>query len=168
VIWQGQSPADCERIAYDQHGRFVVPEECQNIAASLESEDILFRQPRHPEFVALYGGPLFVVIDGGTASASEQFATLLQYNRSATIVGEKSYGAGCGYTRGGIKLYLGNTELRVWMPDCVRIRADGENELSGIEPDVAGWKPGAKGTDRARSLFKVLRDLPTNKSVWRR
>ena len=39
---------------------------------------------------------MFVAIDGQTASASEQFATLLQYNDAATIVGEKSYGAGWG------------------------------------------------------------------------
>lgn len=156
MIWQGKSAGDCERLAYDQHGGFVVPGDDDGTASTLASADLLFRRPRHPGFVGLYGGPLFVVIDGGTASASEQFATLLQYNHSATIVGEKSYGAGCGYTRGGIKLYLENTELRVWMPDCVRVRADGENELAGVEPDVVGWEQGAGGKARARALVEAL------------
>ena len=98
----------------------------------------------------------------GRTSASEQFATLLQYNRSATIVGETSYGAGCGYTNGGIRLHLENTSLRVWMPDCVRVRADGENELSGVEPDLAGWEPGTKGKDRARSLVEVLGNVQSD------
>lgn len=159
AVWRDEHPAECDRLAYDEHGRYVVPENDDGLAATLKSEHILFRRSRHPDFVAMYDGPLFVVIDGGTASASEQFATLLQYNRSATIVGERSYGAGCGYTRGGIKLYLENTGLRVWMPDCVRVRADGVNELSGIDPDVAGWDPGERGKDRARSLARVLQTM---------
>jgi hypothetical protein len=45
------------------------------------------------------------------------------------------------------------------MPDCVRVRADGVNELSGIDPDVAGWDPGERGKDRARSLARVLQTM---------
>jgi len=158
AIWrEGHAGEGCERIAFDEHGRYTVPAGADSTAASLSAEHILFEEPRHPDFVGLYDGPLFVVIDHGTASASEQFATLLQYNEAATIVGETSYGAGCGYTRGGIKLYLENLELRVWMPDCVRVRADGENELAGVEPDVPGWKDGEKGKTRARSLAEALR-----------
>jgi hypothetical protein len=81
---------------------------------------------------------------------------LLQYNDAATIVGEKSYGAGCGYTNGGIDLYLENVRLRVRMSDCVRVRADGENELAGIDPEIAGWDPGDRGRSRARKLVAVL------------
>lgn len=40
------------------------------------------------------GGPLFVVIDEGTASAAEMFASLLQTNGAATLVGGRTYGAG--------------------------------------------------------------------------
>jgi len=159
ALWEGGSPTDCSRLSYDKHGLYDVPEGAEKLAAALASEHLLFRRSRHPDHVARYGGPLIVTIDTGTASAAEQFATLLQFNHAATLVGERSYGAGCGYTNGGIKLYLPNTELRVWMSDCVRVRADGENELSGVEPDVAGWEPGAKGKDRARSLAAVLRNL---------
>ena len=123
---------------------------------TLSAEHILFTPVRHPDFVGAYDGPLFLVIDGGTASASEQFATLLQAHGAASVIGERSYGAGCGYTRGGIPLYLDNVGLRVWMPDCVRFRADGENELAGVNPDLIGWQVGARGKERARSLAAAL------------
>jgi hypothetical protein len=149
----------CERLAADEHGHYEISEGAGDVASTLSSEHILFRRPRHPAFVGIYDGPLFITIDDGTASASEQFATLLQYNEAATIIGETSYGAGCGYTRGGIQLYLENVQLRVWMPDCVRLRADGENELAGIVPDVAGWKEGKGGKARARELMAVLEGM---------
>lgn len=124
--------------------------------SSLSSVEVLFPVIRHPETVGLYDGPLFVIVDGGSASATEQFATLLELNKAATLVGEKTYGAGCGYTNGGIKVYLENTHLRIFMSDCMRSRADGENELAGIEPQIPGWKKGAKGKSRAGQLVETL------------
>ena len=152
---------DCDRLASDPHGGYEIPEGAAEHVAALSSEQIPFTPSRHPGFVGLYDGPLFVAIDGHTASASEQFATLLQYNDAATILGEKSFGAGCGYTSGGIKLYLKNVQLRVWMSDCVRLRADGENELAGIEPDIAGWDAGDTGKTRAQKLIEALDQLDT-------
>jgi hypothetical protein len=159
AIWTEGSVPECDRLVFDEHGQYVIPAGAESVATTLASEHILFKQSRHPDFVGLYDGPLFVLIDGGTASASEQFATLLQFNDAATVIGETSYGAGCGYTRGGIKVYLENLELRVWMPDCVRVRADGENELSGIDPDVPGWETGDSGKKRARALMESLRGM---------
>jgi hypothetical protein len=42
------------------------------------------------------------------------------------------------------------------MPDCMRYRADGENERAGVVPDVVGWEDGSKGKARARALRDVL------------
>ena len=159
VLWEGRG-IECQRLATDTHGQYDVPSAAQGAAAKLSAEHILFTPVRHPGFVGTYSGPLFVVIDGATASASEQFVTLLQANDAATIVGETSLGAGCGYTRGGIQLYLEHLELRVRMPDCMRFRADGENEIAGVEPDLVGWSTGTKGKERARSLAAALDALP--------
>ena len=107
----------------------------------------------------VWSGPLVVVVDKRTASASEQFATLLQANDAAVIVGERTFGAGCGYVGGGYPLELPNVGLRVHLPNCVRYRADGENELVGVEPDVHLWEADDGGKNRARKLAAALAEL---------
>lgn len=156
ALWETNAALTCSRLAQDKHGRLTPSSFSENEIRALESEDILFSSVRHTEYVGLYQGPLFVAMDGGSASATEQFATLLQYNQAATVVGEASYGAGCGYTNGGIYVYLEHTGLRVWMSDCARTRADGENELAGVNPDLPGWQAGAKGKTRAKALVETL------------
>ena len=76
-------------------------------------------------------------MDRGSASATELFAALLRDNGAAIAVGERSYGAGCGYTRGGVTLELPALALTLRAPDCARFRASGENERAGITPDIA-------------------------------
>jgi hypothetical protein len=80
--------------------------------------------------------PLVVLVDGGTASASEEFASMLADNHAAIIVGSVTTGSGCGFTNGGIPTTLPRSRGRVHMPDCARLRADGRNEVSGVVPDV--------------------------------
>ena len=104
----------------------------------------------------VWDGPLFVVVDRHTASAAEQFATLLQANEAAIVMGEPTTGAGCGYVNGGFPINLSNVGLRVHLPNCVRYRADGDNELLGVEPDVRVWTGDDKGTERARKLAAAL------------
>lgn len=100
----------------------------------------------------VWDGPLYVIVDEHTASASEQFATLLQANDAAVIVGSRTYGAGCGYVGGGEPIELPNVGLRVHLPNCVRYRADGENELDGVEPDLTIWTEDDNDKQRARKL----------------
>src|SRR5664280_2099924 len=87
--------------------------------------------------------PLFVLIDGNTHSAAEQFAALLQDNGRATIIGSVSAGAGCGtFTTLGSSFKLPHSLAQVHVPDCVRFRADGSNERRGVVPDqVIPWGP---------------------------
>src|SRR5688572_13599160 len=53
-----------------------------------------------------WDGPLFVLVDERTASASEYFAALLRDNDAATIFGRPTMGAGGGYVDGGEPLRL--------------------------------------------------------------
>ncbi len=100
-------------------------------------------------------GPLFVVIDGNTASASEHFVSLLQANGAATLLGERTMGAGCGFIAGGIPRYLEHLDLTVWAPDCARYRADGRNEIEGFAPDVViDWSGGNRA--KARQVHQAL------------
>lgn len=87
--------------------------------------------------VGLYTDPLFVVVDRHTASASEQFLARLKAAGRGIVIGQRTAGAGCGYTNGGLDIVLENSGLRVKMPDCVRYLHDGENEVAGISPDIS-------------------------------
>lgn len=80
--------------------------------------------------------PLFVLVDGQTASASEEFAAMLVDNHAARVVGSLTTGSGCGFTNGGIPVTLPHSQGHLHAPDCARLRADGTNEVSGLVPDV--------------------------------
>lgn len=76
--------------------------------------------------------PIVVLVNGGSASASEIVAGALKDNKAATLVGEKTYGKGVVQTLvplpggGGIKL----TTSEYFTPSGVNIQD------KGIEPDV--------------------------------
>jgi C-terminal processing protease CtpA/Prc len=95
-----------------------------------------FARPGPPAARAVVDAPVFVLIDRGTGSAAEWFAAVLHDNRAATLVGEQTVGAGCGYTNGGIRLALSHTGIAIAAPDCARYRGDGSNEIDGVRPDV--------------------------------
>jgi hypothetical protein len=106
----------------------------------------------------VWNGPLFVLMDHQTASASEHFISLLEANDAATFLGERTMGAGCGYIAGGIPAYLPHLDLTVRMPDCARFRANGRNEIEGFEPDIpVDWSGGT--TRRARRVYDVLQGI---------
>ncbi|WP_170229658.1 S41 family peptidase [Polyangium fumosum] len=85
----------------------------------------------------VWKGPLFVLVDRGTGSASEDFVAWLKDNHTATILGARTAGAGCGYVNGGGRVQLREIGFEVRMPNCARFLADGTNEVEGIAPDVA-------------------------------
>lgn len=117
----------------------------------------LFDPLRYVYHEGVYRGPLMVVVDRETASAAEEFAALLADNGAATILGEPTYGAGCGYTNGGIPTTLEHSRGDVRMPDCVRFRADGANEVEGITPDVLiPWRGADSPLQKARRFEAAL------------
>jgi hypothetical protein len=70
--------------------------------AGLKSQTTLFHPLRYAYTENTQRLPLLVVVDRRTWSSAERFASLLQDNAAATIVGELTGGAGCGFTNGGI------------------------------------------------------------------
>jgi carboxyl-terminal processing protease len=79
-----------------------------------------------------YTGPIIVLIDGGSASASEILAGALRDNKRALLVGEKSFGKGSvqsviGFHGGdGLKL----TSARYLLPSGEAING------TGVSPDI--------------------------------
>ncbi len=91
----------------------------------------------------LYTGPLVVLINGGSASASEILAGALKDNGRAKLVGEKSFGKGsiqqpipAWATGGHIKLTVGY----YYLPSGRCIHGPYREE-GGIKPDVPAKQP---------------------------
>jgi C-terminal processing protease CtpA/Prc len=96
----------------------------------------VFSPAQYPYHDHVWTGPLIILVDQETWSAAEEFAAVLQDNRAAIVMGARTGGAGCGHTNGGTPTLLRNSGATLSLPDCVRLRADGSNEVRGIIPDV--------------------------------
>jgi len=91
------------------------------------------------EYVQLWGtwtGPTYVLTNNRTYSAAEMFAAVMQNNHAARIIGAQTGGDGCGFIDGPEPVALPNSRLRFRIPNCVRMRADGTDEVAGIKPDL--------------------------------
>ncbi len=98
--------------------------------------DLIFSPAQYPYRDAVWHGPLIVLVDDDTGSAAEEFAAVLQDNHAAIVLGQRTGGAGCGHTDGGTPTALSNSGSVLELPDCIRFRADGSNEVSGVIPDL--------------------------------
>lgn len=112
--------------------------------------NLVFGIAQFPYHDSVWSGPLAVLVDDQTWSAAEQFAAILQDNRAAAIIGARTGGAGCGHTNGGTPTVLKNSGAILELPDCVRFRRDGSNEVAGVIPDVLTGMKASDGRD-----FKV-------------
>ncbi len=157
-IWHGALPEGCTVLfapALPNTG--VAGWAPDSLLEGLESADELYWPPTYRYEPGAWNGPLVILVDGGTASASEGFAAQLRDAGAARVVGSRTFGAGCGYVNGGIPLRLPHSGLEVRMPDCARLRTDGTNEVAGLAPDVdAGW---TESDDDAARAAKALRAI---------
>ncbi len=135
----------------------------QAVAAAdifLERGEIVSTRGRHEDndkrFNArpgdLAGGvPIVVLINGGSASASEIVAGALQDHRRAVVMGTRSFGKGSVQTvvplpgHGAMRL----TTARYYTPAGVSIQA------AGIQPDIVVEQGRVAGPDRGRSTSEA-------------
>lgn len=107
----------------------------------------------------LAGMPTIVLIDGGSASASEIVAGALQDNKVATLMGEKTFGKGSvqdilDFSNGG---QLKVTVAKWYTPNGKNISKEGiapDNEVKMSDQDLKNNKDTQKDTaiDRAKTL----------------
>ena len=106
-------------------------------------------------------GPAYVLTNGKTFSSAEMFSATMQDNRVAKTVGERTGGDGCGFMSDSPPLVLTHSRLRFRVPNCIRLRADGTDEVAGVTPDLPiAPTEGESGRGRAaRVLRAVTADL---------
>lgn len=102
-------------------------------------------------------GPVYVLVDGRTASSAEMFAATLQNNGAAKVMGVPSAGAGCGAMGPDGRVVLAATQMVFSFPTCVRLRPDGSNEVAGLAPDILLHPTqGESRRARAARLFRTI------------
>jgi hypothetical protein len=157
-VWENRKPA-CSLVANTPplYPQSVLPFAKPDSLPDKPSSRFLFYPSRYAYREGVYSGQLMVLADQGTWSAAEYFAAMLRDNNAATIIGAPTGGAGCGYTNGGIQTFLKNSRARIKIPDCLRLRADGTNEVAGITPDVLiPWRPNDSRYQRVKRVSDAL------------
>lgn len=158
TIWQNQKP-NCSLVVA---APTLYPQSILSYAKSgslpeLPSSRYIFYPSRYEYREGAYAGKLLILVDERTGSSAEYFTAMLRDNNAATIIGEPTSGSGCGYTNRGIPTILKNSRGRIRMPDCVRLRADGSNEVEGITPDVLiPWRTNDSRYQRVNRVFDSL------------
>ncbi len=118
---------------------------------------LVFSPAQYPYRDSVWQGPLIVLVDDDSWSAAEQFAAVLQDNRAAVVIGQRTGGAGCGHTDGGTPTPLPNSGAVLELPDCIRFRADGSSEVMGVIPDLLAPLRASDGRAlEARLLAPIL------------
>lgn len=136
VVWSGGTPACSNTVVVPRVASYLPSEALEGLTSGW----VIWGPSWVGVAEGIYRGPLLALQDHRSASASEEFAARLRDNDAALLVGERSFGAGCGYINGGTRLELEALGLLVRTPDCQRLRRDGSNETEGLPADVeAGW-----------------------------
>jgi carboxyl-terminal processing protease len=95
---------------------------------------------RDPEPGVAYSGPLAVLVDRDSASASEIFAGAIQDYGRGLVIGEPTFGKGTVQTLVDLNRYVPGDQsdlgrLRLTMAEFFRV-SGGSTQLKGVEPDV--------------------------------
>jgi hypothetical protein len=88
------------------------------------------------DYIGAWSGPVYVVTDDHSYSAAELFASSMQFNHIAKAVGQRTGGAGCGFVTDIPPLVLPHSRMAFRLPNCTRLRADGSDEVAGVQPDL--------------------------------
>jgi carboxyl-terminal processing protease len=127
------------------------------------AEGLTLKFPRRPPNLSGQR-PVVVLVNGGTASASELFTAALQDNGRVTVLGTQTFGKGVGQTYvpvgNGVRLRI--TNLRTFTPNGRWIGDGGQHVYNGIQPDViveadSFAEYGGKGDNQLEQAVKLLR-----------
>ena len=169
-VWQEQRPWNPEGASRLVEAGFASGQ-LDHYPASAASErgwvSSFFWPARVDSFRGAWTGPVYVLTDGKTGSSAEMFTATMRDNLIAKMVGTPTVGAGAGFMVDEPPVELPHSHLRFQIPNCVRLRADGTNEVAGIKPDIPvlpteGEDPRGRAT---RALETIEADLVTSQAL---
>jgi Peptidase family S41 len=116
------------------------------------------------QFRGAWSGPVYILTDAKTASSAEMFSAVMRDNSIAKTVGTSTEGDGCGFMDDEGRVELPHSHLRFAVPNCVRLRKDGTDEVAGIKPDIPVLPTRGEDTRAraARMLELIEADLRRN------
>jgi C-terminal processing protease CtpA/Prc len=100
-------------------------------------------------FRGAWTGQTYVLTDANTGSSAEMFSALMRDRGIAKTVGTRTHGLGCGFMTNDDPIALPHSKLAFRVPNCVRARGDGTDEVAGISPDLPTL---ARAGETARSV----------------
>jgi hypothetical protein len=126
-------------------------------AASRKDAERLYWPAAAEPWRGSWTGRVYVLTNAASYSAAEMFVAVIRDNGVARTVGTRTGGDGCGFMADTAPTILPHSRLRYRMPNCIRQRRDGSNEVAGIEPDIpVAAVEGESARARAARLLKAL------------
>ena len=101
-----------------------------------KSEGLISWPSQFQKYWGAWTGPVYVLANATSYSSAEMFAARMKDNGVAKLIGARTGGDGCGFVTDGDPVVLPHSRLRFRMPNCIRLRADGTDEVAGVAPDV--------------------------------
>jgi hypothetical protein len=163
-VWREQrtwSGGGCRRVIAAGYADGPLPGLPAHAYGDQTTEAALAWSTAVQDFYGAWTGPAYVLTDRRSYSSAEMFAATMQDNGAAKLVGARTGGDGCGFMSDAPPLVLDHSRLRFRVPNCIRLRADGTNEVAGVSPDLPVL-PTENESDRARAarvLGTVAGDL---------
>jgi hypothetical protein len=106
-------------------------------------------------------GPAYVLTSATSYSSAEMFAARMRDNGIARTIGARTGGDGCGFMTDPEPVVLPHSRQRYRIPNCVRLRKDGTDEVAGVPPDlpVTPYEGESERARAARIVAVVADDL---------
>ena len=161
--WQGSG---CKRLVKTGSAGGALDYLAPNAISNADLAQELHWPAREAALWGTWTGPTYVLTNGRTFSSAEMFAAVLQNNAAARIVGTRTGGDGCGFMNDPQPLTLPHSGLRFRIPNCVRLRQQGTDEVAGVTPDIP-ISPMRDESARARAV-RLLALLISEVTVARR
>ena len=124
---------------------------------AVDEEPALYLPIVAQPYAGAWTGPAYLLTDRGTASAAEMFAAVMRDNGIVRTIGVRTLGLGCGFMDDSETAVLPSSRLRFRIPNCVRLRADGSDEVAGIAPDLPVLP--AEGESEAGRAWRIVRTI---------
>ena len=163
--WRGSwQPFGCSRLLDAGFASGAVDYLAPNTIQDAKRAAAVYWPAKVDAYRGAWIGPAYVLTDARSFSAAEMFTAVMRDNGIARTVGVKTGGAGCGFMHEHPPVELPHSHLRVRVPSCVRLRADGSDEVAGIKPDleIAPREGEDDRTRASRAIAAVQADLRTH------